>query len=278
MPGMRRLFFSDVPLRFVYEIDMPFRGLDRRTFNAESVARRIGRCDLLLSLNPWLSPSLDRLVSLLSPKMSVGFSPGFQVHLRRRRTDHVAHEAFLVPAYLKPSLRLADFALPVALPAEVRPRIREFLKTIAPGKHILAVHNESKPAKIWSAERLSNVLIAFLERHTDFVVFVLDFKRPKLKLGHLRDRVIHSPGLPLVYAFGVLQQADLFLGIDSCALHAADLFQVPGVGLFGPTDPRRYGFHFTMHRHIGRKRGMKFISESAVLKALESVLSQSRLT
>ena len=278
MPETRRTFFSDVPLRSVCETPMPSRGLRRRVFNAESVARRIGGCDLLLSLNPWRSGSLDRLVSLLSPAVSIGFSPAFQVHFRCQRTCHAADEAFRVPAYLNPSLRMTDFARPVSFPGQVGPRINEFLKTFAPEKRILAVHNESKPAKMWSPERLSRILIAFLELHPDFAVFVLDFKKPRLNVGHFRDRIIHSRGLPLPYVFGVLQEADIFLGIDSCALHAADLFQVPGVGLFGPTDPRRYGFRFAMHRHIRRKRGMKFISESAVLRALESVLSQSPAT
>jgi ADP-heptose:LPS heptosyltransferase len=69
-----------------------------------------------------------------------------------------------------------------------------------------------------------------------------------------------------------VQESDLFLGADSSMLHAADLFRVPGVGLFGPTDPRRYGFRFARHRHIRNRRGMKFIQESAVLAALESLL------
>ena len=273
MPGFRRTFFADLPLRSVLEVKM--RGRRRpRTFNAAAVARRIGKCDLFLSLNPWRSISLDRLVRLLSPRLSIGFSPAFHVALCKRLTQHAAGEAFRVPARLDPRLRLHDFASPFRLPPQIRPRIRQFLQATAPGQRILAVHNETKPRKIWPPQRLSRLLAAFLRRHPDFVVFVLDFHKPKLHLPNFKGRVIHSRGLPLLYAFGVVQESDLFLGADSSMLHAADLFRVPGVGLFGPTDPRRYGFRFARHRHIRNRRGMKYIQESAVLAALESILSQ----
>jgi ADP-heptose:LPS heptosyltransferase len=177
-----------------------------------------------------------------------------------------------VPAYLNPSLQLDEFALPPRLSAGVGPRIREFLRAAAPGKRVLAIHNESKPEKNWPFERLSKLVTAFLERHPDFVVFILDMLKPKIETGKFKHRVIHSRALPLPYAFAVARESALFLGVDSCMLHAADLFRTPGVGLFGPTDPRRWGFRFAPHRHIRDPRGLKYISESRVLEALESLL------
>jgi len=274
IPACRRTFFSDIPLRAVHEIEMPRRGGERR-FNAAVVARRIGKCDLLLSLNPWRSASLDRLVALLSPAPSVGFSPSFEVALPKRATEHVVDSSFRVPAYLDPSLRLDDFAFPLRLPTGAGARIRQFLKATAPGKRILAVHTESKPEKTWPPEILGGLVTAFLERHPDFVVFLLNFWKPKMKLGKFKDRVIHSRGLPLPYAFAVVRESHLFLGVDSSMLHAADFFRIPGVGLFGPTDPRRWGFRFALHRHICESRGMKYIWESRVLRALESLLRSS---
>lgn len=250
---------------------MPPRGR-QRLFDAAAVAKRIGKCDLFLSLNPWQSVSLDRLVALLSPELSIGFSPVFQVALARRSKEHAVESAFRAPVSLDPSLRLSDFAFPLRLPACARARIREFLKAAAPGKRVLAVHNETKPEKAWPPDRLSRLVTSFLERHPNFVVFNLDFRNPKMKCGKFKDRVIHSRGLPLPYAFALLRESDLFLGVDSCMLHAADLFRIPGVGLFGPTEPRRWGFRFSPHRHVCDGRGLEFIPESTVLKALESLL------
>lgn len=271
MPGFRRRLFSDLLFRSVCEVEMHPRG-GRRRFDSSEVAGKIGRCDLFLSLNPWSSVSLDRLVALLSPALSIGLSRAFQVVLPDSPGLHAFDSTFRVPAYLNPTLQLADFAFPPRLRARVRPRVREFLKAVAPRKRILAIHNETKPEKVWPLDRLSKLASAFLERHPDFVIFVLDLWNPRIDAGKFQDRVIHSRGLPLPYAFAVLQESDLFLGADSSMLHAADLFRVPGVGLFGPTDPRRYGFRFSRHRHIRGRRGMKSIRESIVLAALESLL------
>jgi ADP-heptose:LPS heptosyltransferase len=304
MPGFRRVFFSDLRLRSVCEVEMRRRGRGR-VFDAAAVAKRIGKCDLFLSLNPWRSASLDRLVALLSPALSVGFSPAFQVailklsdssrerpykgqsaRLKAAATkpkarpsasmQHEADSAFRVPANLDPSLRLEDFAVPPRLPVGASARVRQFLRVNAPGKRVLAVHNETKIQKRWPRERLSKFLSAFLERHPDFVVFMLDFRKPRRKRGKFEDRIIHPRGLPLPYAFAVLREGDLFLGVDSCMLHAADLFRVPGVGLFGPTEPRRWGFRFARHRHVRDVHGLKYIRESRVLRALESVLRETR--
>jgi ADP-heptose:LPS heptosyltransferase len=66
--------------------------------------------------------------------------------------------------------------------------------------------------------------------------------------------------------------ADLFVGIDSSMLHAADLARVPGVGLFGPTRAAEWGFRFAPHRHVDRTT-MADITVDAVLDALEELVS-----
>ena len=47
------------------------------------------------------------------------------------------------------------------IPAQVSPRIREYLRAAAPRKKILAIHNESKPQKVWPAERLRTLVEEF---------------------------------------------------------------------------------------------------------------------
>ncbi|WP_025736064.1 glycosyltransferase family 9 protein [Mycobacterium genavense] len=71
----------------------------------------------------------------------------------------------------------------------------------------------------------------------------------------------------------MVANADLFLGIDSCMLHAADLARVPGVGLFGPTRSATWGFRFGPHRHIDQRK-MADISVDAVLDALEAIADE----
>lgn len=271
MPGFRRKFFAELRLRSVCEVPMHIR-TGRRRFDAAAVAKRVGKCDLFVSLNPWTSESLHRLVQLLSPELSVGLRSPCQIGRIAKWKKHAFDLGFTVPSNLKPSLRLDAYVSPPRIPAQVSPRIREYLRAAAPRKKILAIHNESKPQKVWPAERLRTLVEEFLDRHPDFAVFILDLELRDLKIGKHASRLLHSRGLPLHYAFAVLRESELFLGVDSCMLHAADLCRVPGVGLFGKTDPRRWGFRFSRHRHIRDRRGLKHISEIKVLQALESLI------
>src|SRR5712691_11011007 len=50
--GAGHTFFSDLPLRAVVEADMQQQGEGGKFFDAESLARAVAPCDLLLSLNP----------------------------------------------------------------------------------------------------------------------------------------------------------------------------------------------------------------------------------
>ena len=282
MPGSRRNFFRDIPARFVCEMEMRLRGRGR-VFDSSRVAEKIGKCDLLLSLNPWHSRSMDRLLKLLSPTLSVGFSPTFDVALPKDNGNHVIDRAFGVPANFDAALRVDDFAYPPMLPSRCRPRVRQFLRRVARGKRVLAIHNETKAEKMWPPGRMVRLIESFLERHLDFVVFMLDFERTAAVAVKFKERVIHSKGLPLHYAFSVIGESDLFLGADSCMLHAADLYWTPDLGLFGRAKIRgartkykheQWGFRFSPHRHVWDPRGISYIREGVVLDAVECVLRQ----
>jgi ADP-heptose:LPS heptosyltransferase len=124
---------------------------------------------------------------------------------------------------------------------------------------------------MWPTDRWITVLEWFLERHSDTVVLdvgLCDLGLDRLSCG---DRVIPCAGLPLSVAIGLLQWGNLFIGVDSCFLHAADLFRVPGVGLFGPTNSREFGFRFGPHRHVSGNPSMHSITVDAVIHAVQSL-------
>jgi hypothetical protein len=52
-------------------------------------------------------------------------------------------------------------------------------------------------------------------------------------------------------------------------LHAADLFRVPGIGLFGPSDPQEFGFRFTRGLHLRGRGTMERIAVSDVILAFD---------
>jgi len=133
------------------------------------------------------------------------------------------------------------------------------------GHRLLFVHPETRPDKVWPIEGYRNVLRAFLDTHRDITVIAAsgwDFGL---------DRVV-SLDLHYELALAVLARSDLFLGIDSCFLHAADMFRLPSVGLFGPTSPAHWGFRLTpAGRHVWGEGSMDRIRERDVEEALRSI-------
>jgi ADP-heptose:LPS heptosyltransferase len=125
---------------------------------------------------------------------------------------------------------------------------------------------------MWPVEKFIALLDAFLARHEDFVVFVLGGTDLHLDRGRCGDRVIPCCHLPIGVSLALVGLCDVFIGVDSCMLHAADLCRVPGVGLFGPTDPVEFGYRFGRGIHVRGGPFMEDIEEDAVLEALESVL------
>ena len=267
------LIFNGLQLRSICEVVLRPYGNSSVGFDAEAVARDVGTCDLLLSIIPGYFPAIGTLIDRLSPTRSVGFAHGFEVTLPLDFNRHSVEPAFDIPRYLDPSLRIEDFATPVFAPKYQR-QARELRKAVPQGFRILAVHAETKPQKMWPASRFTTLLHLFLDRHPDFLAFVVGGKNLSLEAGQHSDRVIPCHGLPLPSDFCLVGECDLFLGVDSCMLHAADLYRVPGVGLFGPTSYRQWGFRFSRSRHVCGDGTMEAIKVEEVLEALESLLDR----
>ena len=64
----------------------------------------------------------------------------------------------------------------------------------------------------------------------------------ELRMASARGRYVDLTGkVDLLTAYAVLKRADLFIGNDSGLMHIAAAAGVPTIGLFGPSDERRYG-------------------------------------
>jgi Glycosyltransferase family 9 (heptosyltransferase) len=272
--GVRQSFFAELPLRQVCETEMRYDGRGK-VFDAEAAAAALGPCDLLLSLNPWHSPALDRLIELFGRPPSIGFHPPFQRVLARDFSKHSAELAFDVPRCLDGALRLDDFAAPPRFPARYAREAERLLAGFAPRSRILAVHADpEEECRAWEPARFVELLDRFLARHADFAVVDVGLLDRGLGRGRLAARVRAPSGASLPAAIQMVARADCFLGVDSCFLHAADLFRVPGVGLFGPTDPVEWGFRWGPGRHVRGGGAMAGIDVESVLQALESLLAE----
>lgn len=270
------ILFRDLPVRFV-ETRMTRNAPDwTREFSVGGVVAACGEPDLFISLVPWYSDSLRELLAAFQPVCSLGFFDDFSITLPLDFRKHAADLSFDLPRAIDPRLTLEEFSWPPAIAREEIAYARSMRNAIGASYRILVVHADTGEEKMWMADRFVRVLDWFLERHPEFFVLLVGGEAQPLDRGAFGHRVAPGYGLSLGVAFSLVGLADIFLGIDSCMLHAADFFRVPSIGLFGKSDPVQYGFRLTPHGIIRRGNGMGAIEVADVLSALESIETMSR--
>lgn len=275
MEGSRAAFFGDLPLDDAIEAHMWSEG-GTRHFDAPTLARQIGACDLLLSLNPWHSSSVDRLLAELAPAFSIGFFPVYDEMLPRDYSKHSAELAFDVPLRIAAGINVESFSAEPLWPLEVRQAAAAIRAEIPARMRVLAVHADTKADKMWPADRWRELFERLLTRRRNLIVLVLGREQLGLDVCSDGERVIPCMGLPLTVSLALVGLTDIFIGIDSCVLHAADLARVPGVGLFGPTNPAEFGFRFAPHRHVSGVGDMGAITVDMVEAAFEHLWAATR--
>lgn len=270
--GVHPSLLTELALRQVVEARMTRNVPDwTREFPASGVAAQIGDCDLFISLVPWLSRSLQQLARELKPHASVGFFEDYMIRVPLDFAQHAADLTFSIAQALQSSLRVEDYAEPPVLDLQHR-RMAEQIRSAVPRSfRMLVVHADTGRPKMWPAERFERTLDLFLDRHPEFLVMLVGATPQPLDSGRNSKHVIPCYGLPLGGAVALTGLADLFLGVDSCMLHAADLFRVPGVGLFGASSSVEYGFRFTPSSIVLEAGSMESIAVPAVVDALEQL-------
>lgn len=270
--GAPEAFFRGLPVRRFLPLNLDFCSLSRR-FDADELAGRMGPCDLMLSLCSWHDAPTRRLLQLLQPEWSIGYDPEFDEPLELDFGKHNTDLGFDLIHRLDPNLRVEDFAAPPLLDSKALEFAGHLVSLLPTGHRLMVIHGETKPDKIWTCERFVRVLDLVLDKFPELWVIDIAHDRTPHDAGSLGTRVVPAPGLPIQYALAVLSRAHFFLGVDSVFLHAADLFRVPGVALFGPTDPHEFGFRFTKCRHVKRAT-MQDIEVESVTDAAVGLLGE----
>jgi ADP-heptose:LPS heptosyltransferase len=277
------LCFWEVSPRFVDTTGLPLTGsppmLERPgpPLDYEALASEIGAVDIFIDTLPWNSLAdviMRPLLQHLAPTTSIGFTPDIYDIVVPKGPCHSADLAFTLARLFDPSLRIENYVQAIPLQPAVQQQARSIRAAVPAGVNVLVVHADARwTDKRWPVTRFIDVLDKFLSRHRDFVVWVVGMGHEELNVGRERDRVFPYLGLPLDLAMGLVANADLFVGIDSSMLHAADLARVPGVGLFGPTRPATWGFRFAPHRQVDRST-MADITVEDVLDAMEDLVAE----
>lgn len=266
--------FDDLAVNRRIALDARFNGKDYQ-FDAVAAATDIGQCDLFLSLVPWSSSSLNDLLEACGDIVSIGF---FENYTRRLRLDYdkpSADLAFDLVRSLRPDYQLHDFLEPLCYPTERRQKVQEIFSLLEPGTRTLSVHMDSRAHKNWDENRWVESLDAFLDKHADFVALLVGRPERPIDTSRWRNagRVIPCYGLSLPSSCCVVAESDFFIGIDSCMLHVADMARVPGVGLFGPTKAKEFGFYIGPHIMIQADGSMEKIAVDIVTEALNQLVA-----
>ena len=213
------------------------------------------------------------LAHKLEASWTVGFSGNFDAHLCVDHDSHAFDRLFHISQYLEPSLKFDQFCKPPCFsPAAEAAAQRLTAKMLRPGDRLLFVHSETKPEKMWPPERFRWVLDRFLTERPEYRVVAPSLA--PIDWGIHPDRITYCNEHLLEVNMALMRGASLFLGIDSCFLHAADLFRVPGVALFGPTGPERWGFRLSPHRRQLVGDVMEAIEAKSVLDALLEIAAE----
>jgi ADP-heptose:LPS heptosyltransferase len=257
-------------------IPIPFwRSGRARVFDSSSLLLSLQGCDLFISLVPWTSPSLFTLARTLGNVLSIGLAPGFNINLGSADRSHAVDAMFRIVNMIEQGRRPEDFALPPSLPAICIQEARSVRSSRTRRRKLLVVHMETSGKKRWLHSELESTCFSFLELHPDFDIVFVGMLPPPISTVGFEDRIVHCCGLSLAVTFALIAETDLFLGIDSCMLHAADICRVPSVGLFGPTLANEWGLRFGSGICVQGTGSLLFIKADTVLRALDCALASS---
>lgn len=270
--GMVRSIYRDVEME---RFGIAAVGPELRELDVAGVPADRPRIDLFVSLSTWCNDSVLALAHRLRAGHTVGLDGDLDVVLKDGRDQNMFDQLFALAKHFDPRLVLEDFAAPPtfsdAAEDAARARVAQHL---APGQRMLFVHPETRPRKMWTPEAWSAVVRAMLEAQPELVAFVSSRRPYPLDVGPHQARVVELLDTPFEMTLAVLRAASLFVGVDSCFLHGADLLRVPAVGLFGPTHPATWGFRLERRSRAIHTGGapLDALSPHAVVDALLSLV------
>lgn len=275
------LCFREVSPRLVDVTGAPETGpsaLPVRSLDCSALAAQLGPVDVFINAVSTNLPmdTFRDLQRRLAPTTTIGFTSDYAEYdvTVPKQAWHACDLLFKLARLFDPSLRIENYAQPVSIAPSVQEQARSMRAEVPTGARVLVVHADTDwNEKRWPVTRFIDLLDRFLSSHPEFVAWVVGMGHEELNVGRQRDRVNSHLGLPLDLSMSMVANADLFLGVDSCMLHAADLARVPGVGLFGPTRSATWGFRFGPHRHLDERK-MADITVDEALRALEDLAQE----
>ncbi|MEL7488149.1 MAG: glycosyltransferase family 9 protein, partial [Pseudomonadota bacterium] len=199
-------------------------------FDAGRVADLANDTDAFFSMTTWHSPSIDQVLVHLSPKTSShGFFSQYDQHFNDHNTSNLVKYARLVETGFEASGADYAYAHKSRLWSTIPPGI---LDTIDASERTVVIHPFTVSGRNHSPEFWIDVIGGLLEEHIAVRFFVIgDERNLEIKAALDNERLIFVPPIFPVATY-LISRCDVFVGIDSCFMHYADLLRRPAIGVF----------------------------------------------
>ena len=244
-------------------------------FDINELSQKVFNVNVVVSLLTCESDCLNQLLDLWEPACSLGLIGPYDFMVRNYKEMNMFNACFEIIRLMNASLVINDFSYPIKAPPHADHTAKTLLKTFfGDGKKVFILHMETKQNKMWPNNNLQKLLIQFLLEFSNYNVILLGQKQISLP-DNTQQRIIPFFGFDLSLASALISYSDIFLGVDSCMLHLADLAKIPSVGLFGPTNHQRFGFCFTRHTHISSPNNTMDMSVEEVLREVRTIISST---
>jgi hypothetical protein len=260
----RDLFYSGLSLREVHVVG-------ERRYDPHELAQRIRVCDCFISFERGDNPSTRSLLALLRPAHSVGHLDGFE-HRIALQNRAAADAAFEIARLFDATLRIADFTRPFVERGGLQALRAAIAAKLGHRPSILAVHCETELHKAWPTDLFAQAVADFLAHRPDWIAVVVGRRADRFFAAATCGRAFDLSGLPLESSMKVVADADLFVGIDSCMLHVADISRVPSVAVVGPGTEPGFDVRYTRHRVVRAPTSLDELTPDRVTVALETLL------
>jgi ADP-heptose:LPS heptosyltransferase len=177
----------------------------------------------------------------------------FSLDIREKVTGHLSwYYNLKLLERMKINVQKRDYVGLITFPSQKDPR--EFVPCKIPNvkeKYVVISAGTSvrRGVKAWAEEKFGDLIILLKEKYDLNPVLVggkdnVELNDKVIRIVREKDknrRVDHIENL--AGRFGLkdlcqlLERASLFVGVDSGVMHLASSFDIPVVGIFGPTDP-----------------------------------------
>ena len=152
-------------------------------------------------------------------------------------------------------------------------------------RYVVVAPGAADRGKQWSSKGFAQVCDHLLEKHNFKTVFVGDTKdRKKIQdvIKKMHNNGINLSGrADLIQLACLLQKSSLLITNDSAPMHMASYLDIPVIGLFGSTDPKKYGpwgkHPYFIKKCEGRSSSsedcMRAIKVEDVIEKVEEIIS-----